>query len=93
MGRRPRPPEPATSYDMRKKTITKNERLQLLGLLTIGRMHNEKCNEARDAAYELLGYAPGKYEGDSGHIDDALYDGNNISADALLKRLKITIKR
>lgn len=78
---------------MSKTIITKKELLQLQGLLTIGHMHNAKCNDARDAAYELLGFEPGEYEGDSGHIDDAFYDGNGRTATNLAKKLKLKIKR
>ena len=77
---------------MKKTRITKNEHMQLAGLLAIGRQHVAKADDARRAAYELLGFDPDEMEGECGHIDDAIYDGNNRSTGDLLKRLKITIR-
>lgn len=77
---------------MSKTTITKNERLQLIGLVTIGRQHTAKAEEARRAAHELLGFNPDEYEGESGYLDDAVFDGNNRSIDTVLRNMKIEVK-
>lgn len=75
-----------------KKTISKNEYLQLQGLITIGQHHNAKANEALDAAYELMGYEPRNYEGDSGHIDDAFFDGNAVTAKEVLRKMNVKVR-
>jgi hypothetical protein len=70
---------------MAKKTITKNERLQLVGLLALATKHNAFIGALKDAAYEITGE-----EDDCGHTSDAIY--SDYSADELLRKLEIKVK-
>lgn len=72
---------------MSKKTITKNQRLALQGLITIGQYHSKKSNEAYDAMCEMLGEKPNE---ERGFISDAIF--NEGTVDQLLKQMAITVK-
>jgi hypothetical protein len=70
---------------MEKKTVTKAERLQLVGLLALAKQHNEFLRQILSAAMEITGE-----EDDAGHTSDAVY--SDYSADALLRNMGITVK-
>jgi len=62
-----------------KKTITQNEKLQLVGLLTLGIQHQEIVGRVEDAMAKLTGTEVG------GHLGDALYQGGRFDIDELLE--------
>lgn len=68
------------------KTITKSQRLQLVGLLALADFHMDAVEKIAEAAHEITG------EQEGGYTMDAIYDDNRRNADALLKRLKITVR-
>lgn len=69
-----------------KTTITPAERLQLVGLATIGRQHAAKADEAGDAMKELLGTETD----DSGHISDVIWADRDV--DWMLRGLKVKVE-
>lgn len=69
---------------MAKQTITANERLQLIGLLALAKMHNDKLRDIEAASIELTGDA------EMGHTYDGIY--SDYSADEILSRLNITVE-
>jgi hypothetical protein len=68
-----------------KKTVTKSEYLQLVGLLTLAKKHNEWLEDLRVAALAITQEAD-----EHGHTGDAVY--GDYSADMLLDRLNITVE-
>ena len=70
-----------------KTKITKNERLQLIGLLTLAAFHMKAVEDIEKAALEITGE-----EDDCGHTVDALFDPSRRDADQLLERLNIKVK-
>lgn len=72
---------------MNRKTITPNERLQLIGLLTLADQAERKLRELRLAVAELLGV-----DKDSDEFIDVIGDmiwSGGSDADAMLRELKI----
>jgi hypothetical protein len=70
-----------------RKTITPNERLQLIGLLTLADQAERKLRELRLAVAELLGV-----DKDSDEFIDVIGDmiwSGGSDADAMLRELKI----
>ncbi len=65
------------------KTITKNQYLQLVGLMTLGRKHNEMCREIEKAACEITG------EDVAGHTVDMMYGDREL--DEGLKLLGVQV--
>jgi len=39
-----------------------------------------------------MGYEPRNYEGDSGHIDDAFFDGNAVTAKEVLRKMNVKVR-
>lgn len=74
---------------MAKETITANERLQLIGLLTVAEMQMKSLEATEKAANELLGVVD---IGLGGHVSDAIFDSGRRDADQLLMRLDITVQ-
>lgn len=72
-----------------KEKITKAERLQLVGLLTLAEYHANHIEALKSALIELL---DAESERD-GHVADAVYDDGRRDADELLKRLGISVSR
>lgn len=70
-----------------KSQITPNERLQLVGLLTLAEQWDNRCRDLRRVAGELLG----DVDGTEAHIDDAMFCADRRDADKLLQRLKIEV--
>lgn len=62
------------------KTITDNERLQLIGLLTLSKRHIDEMKQIEKAAYAITGET-----NDIGHTSDAVWD--HCDADELLRKL------
>lgn len=73
------------------KTVTQSQYLQLVGLLTLSKIHSTKVNDSRDAIRELLECNPNSNEGD--HVDDGVWGTDNPNADDLLKRMGIVVKK
>lgn len=72
-----------------KTTITKKERLQLQGLISLGQAWSQKAEDVYNAACELMGEKPNE---ERGFISDVIYDGNNKDVDHLLKQLGVKVK-
>lgn len=68
-----------------KTTITEGEKLQLLGLLTLGRSHNKIVNQVNDEMARIVGDED-KYSA----LTDAVYDEADI--DEVLKNMEITVE-
>jgi hypothetical protein len=75
---------------MAKRTISRSEYLQLVGLLALSNDLTRQLKALERAAGELLREQPDD-NGYYGHIGDEIYD-RTPSADALLKRLGIAIR-
>lgn len=74
-----------------KKSISPNERLQLIGLLTLARRHNAALVDLRSAALAITGEQDGDgVPDDCGHTSDAIY--SDYDADDLLRRLEIAVE-
>jgi hypothetical protein len=76
------------------KTITKNQHLQLVGLLTLAGRHMKMLRSISESALSITG----EKEDDGtpatcGHTSDAIWDDNQRDADALLERLKIKVRK
>lgn len=72
-----------------QRTITKAEYLQVVGLLTLSKMHNERLTEIIAALEKTTG--EGDLEYMPGHCSDAATGQHDYNADALLSRLDITV--
>ncbi len=70
-----------------KKIVTRNEYLQLTGLLTVGAYHLRHLNELGNAAADLLEASP---EDKDGHIADAFF--SPYTASELIGKLGIEIE-
>jgi hypothetical protein len=75
----------ASTEPTTKTIVTVNERLQLIGLLTLAARHNAALKEIKTAVRELVGEVD-----EDGHAVDAVY--NDDTADELLRRLKLTVE-
>lgn len=73
-----------------KTTITANERLQLIGLLTVAESQMKQLEATEKAAGELLGAKDDS--GYYGHVSDAIYDNGRRDADGLLERMGISVE-
>lgn len=70
-----------------KKTITRNERLQLEGLFVLAKRYRTSLDATEEAAAELLGVED-EGGGYYGIVSDEIIDSNGTAA-RLLKRLGI----
>ena len=74
------------------KTITENQRLQLIGLLTLSQSLDRQLSQILRAAHEIT-----EEEGDAGQTADFIYWGHQgiddpvHAANELLKRLEISV--
>jgi len=66
------------------KLITNNQRLELLGLLTLARKHREIVDQCDEAMAEIAGVEVGE------HLTDAIYD--NIDLATALARMDIEVQ-
>ena len=76
-----------------KTTISYDDYLRLVGLLTLARDYNRALNDILHSALAITGEyddndATGEYYG---HTGDAVYDDDGGDADALLRRLGISV--
>lgn len=69
-----------------KKTITPQEKLQLLGLLTLARQHQKMVREAEGAMIKVLDHDDNYLD----HLSDAMYDDSSI--DDALKYMGVKVK-
>lgn len=70
-----------------KKTITERERLELLGLLTLGRSAAKRVNEVEEAMCVILEAEDGI---DIGHFTDAVWDEATI--DSIIKNSELAVE-
>lgn len=68
-------------------TITKDQRLQLLGLLTLARDHAKKMTEVERAIHRIIGKDDSSY---LSYFSDAIFDERDI--DEILKLEEITVE-
>lgn len=73
-----------------KKTISRSEYLQTVGLLTIASEHLKAMKDIEQALAEVLG-AEGDETEYYGHVSDAIYQP--YSAKELLATMKIKVRR
>jgi hypothetical protein len=73
---------------MEKVSITTNERLQLIGLLTLAQHHERLLRGLEAAACEITG----EEANSGGHTGDAIYSGAHADADDLLRKLGIRVE-
>ncbi len=77
---------------MRKTEITKNERLQLIGLMTIASLNYKKLKEADNAMIEIIGVSEDKWGSDyAGKLSDEYFE-DNPNVDRCLKDMGIKVK-
>lgn len=69
-----------------KTTITKNEHLQLIGLLTLAERHNQRLTDIQEAVNELFGTK------DDDHVNEAVWGDQEFQPEQLLERLKIQVE-
>lgn len=70
-----------------KKSITQNERLQLLGLLTLARQHAQMIHATEDAMDKIMD----NEDPFGSHLNDAVYD--TASIDEVLKNMKVKVTK
>jgi hypothetical protein len=70
-------------------TITRTQYLQLLGLMTLAKMHNDKLRDIEISACAITGVVPGEYSGNCGHTSDMVYGSREL--DDGLRCMKITV--
>lgn len=68
------------------KTITENEKLQLIGLLTLGIQHQKIVTQIEKAMAKLTDTEVG------GHLSETLYEGDNFDIDELLEREGVEVE-
>jgi hypothetical protein len=68
-----------------KPTITRNEYLQLVGLLTVAKRHTAMLREIIPAVREIIGE-----QDDRGHSEDAVW--GDYSPEELLEKMEITVE-
>ena len=76
-----------------KTSISYDDYLRLVGLLTLARDHNRTLNDIRHSALAITGEyddndATGEYYG---HTGDTVYDDTGGNADALLRKLGVSV--
>lgn len=67
-----------------KRTITENQRLQLIGLLTLAEHHNAMLKQIERAACAITG------ESDGGHTGDAVYGSRTLEELLTLREIEVT---
>lgn len=73
-----------------KNRITNNEKLQLLGLLTLAIQHQQLVILSEKAMCQILEVEnPNGY---AGCLSDAIYDGN-LDIDSILKNMEIKVTK
>ncbi len=78
---------------MAKVTISRNEYLQLVGILTLARQKERLVNELGCAAHELLtGERVNESNDMDGRISDEIWGYGEGNADRLLKQMKIAVE-
>lgn len=70
-------------------TITRTQYHQLLGLMTLAKMHNDKLRDIEVAACVITGVVPGEYAGNCGHTSDMVYGSREL--DDGLRCMKIEV--
>ena len=75
------------------KTITKNQYLQLVGLLALAGRHMAMLKSISEAALSITGEEKDGTPSTYGHTFDAVWDDNRRDADALLTRLEIKVRK
>lgn len=75
--------------DENKRTISQDDHLKLVGLLTLAREHNRALKSIERAAAGLLGEKDEESSGYFGHVSDAVY--SDYDAAGLLRRLEIEV--
>lgn len=72
-----------------KKTITENERLQLIGLMTLAKQHYEIVRNCERAMANLVG---SEYEYED-NLSDQIYGSETYDVDEALKNIDIKVKK
>lgn len=73
-----------------KKTITQQEHLQLVGLMTLARGHYKKVSDASEAMDDIL-ESTDKERGWS-LINDAIYDSQEPNVETVLTNMGVAIR-
>lgn len=71
-----------------KKTITPNERLQLIGLMTVAQDLYKRTTDCEAAMEKIVGY---KEKNHGSHFGDAIY--GNETVDQVLETLEIKVSK
>ena len=72
-----------------KKTITRNEYLQLLGLFVLGKEHSDRIKDIDRSAARILEVEL-EYNNYSGYVGDELYGDCNV--DNMLRKMEISVE-
>lgn len=70
-------------------TITRTQYLQLLGLMTLAKTHNDRLRDIEVAACAITGVVPGEYAGNASHTSDMVYGSREL--DDGLRCMKIEV--
>ena len=77
----------------KKPSLTKNEYLMLVGLLTLAKSHHDRLLELEKAIVEHLGGHWRDFTDDvMNRVSDAIYEGGEVDPDRLLERLDIVVE-
>ena len=76
----------------KKSSVTQNEYLMLVGLLTLAKSHHDKLLELEKAIVEHLGGHWRDFTDDvMNRVSDAIYEGGEVDPDRLLEQLDIAV--
>lgn len=76
---------------MRKKQITKEERLQLIGLVTLQNKANKMIDECDKAMVDIIGKGDGITDDRAGHLSELCFN-DSLDVDKALKNMEIKVK-
>lgn len=76
---------------MRKKTINKNQRLQIIGLMTLGHQAAVKLREIDKAFISIVGKEEGKYDSQYSLLSDEYFE-DSPDVDSCLIKMGIKVK-
>jgi len=72
-----------------KKKITKEEKLQILGLLTIAYQNFKKCNDCEKAIKKILNMSE---KDDGGHIFETYMSDSSPNINDFLESIEVKVK-
>lgn len=79
---------------MRKKQITKQERLQLIGLVILQNKANKMINECDAAMVDIIGQGESPTDDRAGHLSELIFEDTTdpVDVDKALKKMEIKVE-